>query len=76
MWNGCYGSKEIRTPNTDKLAAGGVFFEHHYVQMTVCTPARAALLTSLCSERTRQVYGPTKWDTVKGVVDECLGRGC
>jgi arylsulfatase A-like enzyme len=40
---GWHGS-EIRTPNLDKLAAGGARLEHLYV-LQVCSPTRAALLT-------------------------------
>ncbi len=58
---GCYGVDYMKTPNIDSLAARGVRFEHHYVQMAVCIPSRVALLTSLRSERTHQVYGPLQW---------------
>src|SRR5687767_3292603 len=58
---GCYGVDFMRTPNIDALAARGVRFDHHYVQMAVCIPSRVALLTSLRSERTQQVYGPLQW---------------
>ncbi|WP_233838563.1 sulfatase-like hydrolase/transferase [Paraburkholderia sp. ZP32-5] len=40
---GCYGS-EIRTPNIDALAEGGLRFVN-YTTVPMCTPARAALLT-------------------------------
>jgi len=40
---GIHGS-DIRTPNIDALAAGGVRLESFY-GMPVCTPARAALMT-------------------------------
>ena len=39
-----YRGSEIKTPNIDKLAAGGVRLESFYGQQ-VCTPARAALMT-------------------------------
>jgi len=42
---GCYGS-EIRTPNLDRLAAGGLRFTQFY-NCSRCCPARAALLTGL-----------------------------
>ena len=64
---GCYGAKGMLTPNIDRLAASGVLFERHYVQFAVCIPSRAALLTSLRSERTHQIYGPPMWDKVPGV---------
>src|SRR3954470_21103162 len=41
---GFTGSKEIKTPNLDKLAAAGAVLNHFYVQ-PVCTPTRAALMT-------------------------------
>ena len=39
-----YRGSDIRTPNIDALAAGGVRCESHY-GLPVCTPARAALMT-------------------------------
>ncbi|MBI5692145.1 MAG: sulfatase [Verrucomicrobia bacterium] len=58
---GCYGLDFMRTPHIDSLAARGVRFDRHYVAMAVCIPSRVALLTSLRSERTRQIYGPLQW---------------
>jgi arylsulfatase A-like enzyme len=40
-FNGC---TDIKTPNLDKLAAGGAKFTQFYVQ-PMCTPTRAALMT-------------------------------
>lgn len=40
-FNGC---PDIKTPNIDKLAAGGAKFTQFYVQ-PMCTPTRAALMT-------------------------------
>src|SRR4249919_412000 len=42
---GSYGS-EIRTPNLDALAAGGLRFTHFY-NAARCCPTRASLLTGL-----------------------------
>src|SRR5262245_41515427 len=42
---GCYGSKEIRTPNLDRLAKDGVRLTDAYAAAPVCTPTRAALIT-------------------------------
>ena len=42
---GCYGG-EIRTPNLDSLAAGGLRFTQFY-DCTRCCPSRASLLTGL-----------------------------
>lgn len=42
---GCYGNKEIPTPNIDSLASNGVRFTQGYVAATYCSPSRAGLLT-------------------------------
>ena len=44
---GCYGNKEIRTPNIDRLAAEGVRFTRAYCNNSVCSPSRASFLTGL-----------------------------
>ena len=43
---GVHGCKDVPTPNLDALAAGGVRFTNGYVTGTVCSPTRAALMTS------------------------------
>jgi choline-sulfatase len=42
---GCYGSSIARTPNLDRLAAGGALFLRAYANSPVCTPSRQSLLT-------------------------------
>src|SRR5437868_9672004 len=42
---GCYGQKEIQTPNLDRLAAEGVRFTQCYAGSTVCAPSRCCLMT-------------------------------
>ncbi|MFN9720233.1 MAG: sulfatase-like hydrolase/transferase [Planctomycetota bacterium] len=42
---GCYGCKDIPTPNIDSLAANGVRFTSGYVAATYCSPSRAGLMT-------------------------------
>ena len=42
---GCYGQAEIKTPNIDRLAAGGMRFTQFYAGCTVCAPSRCALMT-------------------------------
>src|SRR5262245_15027158 len=44
---GCYGQKQIQTPNIDRLAAEGMRFTRCYAGTTVCAPSRAALMTGL-----------------------------
>jgi arylsulfatase A len=42
---GCFGRKDQRTPNLDKLAADGARFTQAYAAASVCSPSRAALMT-------------------------------
>jgi iduronate 2-sulfatase len=44
---GCYGVKEIHTPNIDRLAGQGVLFSRNYCQVAVCAPSRASLWTGM-----------------------------
>jgi arylsulfatase A len=46
----CYGRKDHRTPNLDRLASQGMRFTCAYAQ-PVCSPSRAALLTGKCPAR-------------------------
>lgn len=48
---GFQGSKEMLTPNLDKLAAEGMRFEQAYVTAAVCGPSRAGLLTGRYQQR-------------------------
>ncbi|MET0622107.1 MAG: sulfatase-like hydrolase/transferase [Pyrinomonadaceae bacterium] len=41
----CYGRKDYRTPNLDRLAAEGVRFTHAYSAAPVCTPTRCGFVT-------------------------------
>ncbi len=42
---GCYGNREIKTPNLDKLAARGMRFDNFFCATPVCSPSRATFLT-------------------------------
>jgi len=42
---GAFGCKTIRTPNIDRLAAGGRPFLRHYVQVPTCGASRYSMLT-------------------------------
>lgn len=42
---GAYGSRVNRTPGIDRIADGGMRFDHCYVSNSICTPSRAAILT-------------------------------
>ncbi|MDX1565877.1 MAG: sulfatase-like hydrolase/transferase, partial [Phycisphaeraceae bacterium] len=44
---GCYGQKNILTPNLDRMAAEGMRFTQTYAGCTVCAPSRSVLMTGL-----------------------------
>lgn len=42
---GCYGDKQIKTPNLDRFAGEGMRFDRAYVASPQCVPSRAAFMT-------------------------------
>jgi len=41
----CYGATAVKTPQVDRLAAGGLRFTSGYASSATCTPSRYSLLT-------------------------------
>jgi arylsulfatase A-like enzyme len=41
----CYGSRINRTPNLDRIAAGGMLFRNCFCTNSICGPSRAVVLT-------------------------------
>lgn len=44
---GCYGVKNIKSPNLDKLAASGCLFTNHFAQVPTCGASRFSILTGM-----------------------------
>ncbi len=54
---GCFGSKDIKTPNIDALANNGMKFTSFYAPHGTSTPSRAALLTGRYAPRVNNGTG-------------------
>ncbi len=49
----CFGNKDAKTPNIDRLAAEGLRFSQFYVNSPICSPSRCALTTGQYPQRWR-----------------------
>lgn len=64
---GSYGSRIVKTPNIDALAASGARMERGYVTHPVCAPSRAALMTGRYQQRFGYEFNPVGRDRTGGV---------
>jgi iduronate 2-sulfatase len=44
---GCYGGKDVKTPNIDRLASQGLVFERAYCQVPTCGASRCSLMSGM-----------------------------
>jgi len=81
---GCFGSKSIKTPVLDKMAADGIKFIDYHSNGAVCTPTRAALLTGNYQQRTglegvikaqidKRIYGIAESEVTMGEIFQKSG---
>ena len=49
---GCYGNKDVRTPNMDQLARDGIAFDKHYNTTAICMASRASVFTGMYEYKT------------------------
>jgi arylsulfatase A-like enzyme len=59
---GVAGHPVVRTPNLDRLAAGGTSFRRHFAQAAPCGPSRASLYTGMYLMNHRSVLNGTPLD--------------
>jgi arylsulfatase A-like enzyme len=73
---GFMGSKDLQTPNIDKLAATSVRFTDAHVSASVCSPSRAGLLTGRYQQRfgyeCNEGLGYTGMDTAQTMLPKLL----
>ncbi len=60
---GCYGDKNVLSPNIDRLAENGTVFLNNACQQSVCGPTRASLMTGTYPDTTRVYDLKTKMRT-------------
>jgi uncharacterized sulfatase len=67
-WHDCgaYGSKQVHTPNIDRLASEGMRFKNMFTSTAMCSPTRQQILTGLWPVR-NGAYPNHSWvyDSVK-----------
>lgn len=54
---GCYGNKDVQTPNMDQLARDGVVFDKHYNTTAICMASRANVFTGMLEYKTGCNFG-------------------
>ncbi|MBQ8815042.1 MAG: sulfatase-like hydrolase/transferase [Lachnospiraceae bacterium] len=64
---GCAGNSEVKTPNLDRLAAGGMRFDNFFCVSPVCSPARVSIMTGKIPSQ----HGVHDW-LAKGHLDESV----
>lgn len=67
-------AKLAPTPNIDRLASRGMLFTHAFVENSICTPSRAALLTGMYSHQHGQTLLGNRMDTSKTWFVELLQK--
>ncbi|MBT3199598.1 MAG: sulfatase-like hydrolase/transferase [Phycisphaerales bacterium] len=54
---GCYGNKDVKTPQMDKLGRDGLIFDNHYDTTSICMASRANVLTGMYEYKTGCNFG-------------------
>lgn len=69
---GCFGSKLIRTPNIDRMAAEGLKLTSYYSSAPLCAPSRASLMTGCYSQRLAEPDDIKRFHTILDASEVCL----
>jgi arylsulfatase A-like enzyme len=49
---GCYGNKDVKTPQMDRLGRDGIIFDNHYDTTSICMASRANIMTGMYEYKT------------------------
>ncbi|MCC2684050.1 MAG: sulfatase [Paenibacillaceae bacterium] len=71
----CYGSRINATPNIDRIAQGGMRFDHCFCTNSICAPSRAVILTGLHSHLNGVKTLGDKLDGTQQTVSKLLQQG-
>ena len=76
---GCYGVKEVKSPNIDKLAENGALLENAFVTYSVCSPSRSTIFTGLYPFQNGQIglatHGYRMYDNILNTLPVVLKNG-
>src|SRR5688500_17807876 len=70
-----YYKKYIQTPNIDRIAKEGVIFNKAFVGKSICSPARATLLTGQHSHKNAVKDNRTRFDSSKVTLPKLMQEG-
>jgi arylsulfatase A-like enzyme len=68
-----YNKQFVSTPNIDRLAKEGMRFNKAFVANSICSPARATLLTGQFSHKNGVKNNSTRFDSSKTTIAHLLG---
>ncbi|GAA5141471.1 sulfatase [Prosthecobacter algae] len=71
---GCYGSKHVKTPNIDSLAAEGVLFQNAFCTTSLCSPSRASILSGLYAHTHGVTNNFTEYPSTMGSFPQVLQK--
>ena len=71
---GCNGDSNARTPNLDRLAAGGANFRRCYATNPVCSPAKAAFQTGRYPHQTGVINNSIYLPETRDSLAHCFAR--
>jgi arylsulfatase A-like enzyme len=69
----CAGNKYVKTPNMDRLAAGGVRFERAYCTNPVCVPSRVSMMTGKMPSEFGLWYNQRPFEVDRSAQSSTLG---